>query len=89
MDRNGRPHQSHSVDAPGFLPPHPGHTEIDSSGAGGTVGVFYTSRLSPITNHHLSPSVDGVLPGGATLLSGGAILLRGRGANPFAGPTRA
>jgi hypothetical protein len=42
FEMNGRPHQSHSLDPPGFFPPQPGQMEESSSGAGGTAGVFYT-----------------------------------------------
>jgi hypothetical protein len=44
LDRNGRPHQSHSVDPDGFFPPQPGQTTIGSSAAG-TAGHFYTKGL--------------------------------------------
>jgi len=44
--KNGRPHQSHSVEPAGFFPPQPAQTAIGSSATGGTAGVFYQSRDS-------------------------------------------
>jgi hypothetical protein len=41
LDRNGLPHQSHSLEPAGFLPPHPAHTVMGSSATGVTAGVFY------------------------------------------------
>ena len=46
LDTNGRPHQSHSLDPPGFLPPHPGQIAISSVIVGGdTAAMFYTSTV--------------------------------------------
>jgi len=44
LDTKGRPHQSHSLDPPGFLPPQPGQIAIGSSDGRGTAGVLYTTR---------------------------------------------
>src|SRR5262245_43094309 len=41
LDRNGRPHQSHSLDPAWFLPPHPAQTATGSSATGDTAGVLY------------------------------------------------
>src|SRR5437879_5017276 len=40
VETNGRPHQSHSLEVAGFLPPHPGHMATSSFGRD-TAGVLY------------------------------------------------
>ena len=49
LDKNARPHQSHSVEPRGFFPPQPGHTTIALSGGLATAGVFYTRDAPRVT----------------------------------------
>src|SRR5215216_5248131 len=48
FETKGRPHQSHSLDGRGFLPPQPGQIAMSSSstvaGGDGMSPLFYTSR---------------------------------------------
>jgi len=55
LDTNGRPHQSHSFDPPGFFPPQPGQIAIESSSErGGTAEVFYTTGRGTVPTHNRS-----------------------------------